>query len=194
MFRKLISIATICVAGLFGIATVELSAGCNRCGCNHGCKVCKLVPDVKKETTFEYRVECEDFCLYGRSKCIGTKQVCDECSGRVHCEKVWQPTCGCVKTRAKLVKVPVVKEKHGWKCVVVSSCGRCGNCCADAREATADELQMALQEARNQGLLQVSYEEPIFVRIPEELPAVPAAETVQPTTGGSVRFLGLLPK
>lgn len=188
MFRTFITVAAVFVAGLFGIAAMDLSAGCLKCGCNQGCKVCKLVPDVTKTTTYEYRIECEDFCLYGRSKCVGTKQVCDECTGRSHCEKVWQPTCGCVKTRAKLVKVPVVKEKKGWKCVVVSGCNRCGNCCADAREATQFETQMALQEARNQGLLmQVSYEEPIIVRIPDETPAVQPA-----TSGSSARFLGLL--
>src|SRR5262245_37633277 len=107
------------VAALVAASVVDAQAGCpcSRCRSNC-CKVCKLVPDVKKVTTFQYCVECEDFCLQGPSKCLGWKEVCD-CNNCKHCEKVMQPTCSCIRTRRKLVKTPVVEEKHGWKCVVV---------------------------------------------------------------------------
>ncbi|MBL9094020.1 MAG: hypothetical protein JNL96_22570 [Planctomycetaceae bacterium] len=163
----------------------EAQAGHGHCGCgncNRVRKVCKLVPDVKKTTTYEYCLVCEDFCLHGPSKCVGCKQVCD-CAGK-HCEKVMQPTCCKVKTKAKLMKIPVVKEEHGWKCVVVCTCRACGHCCADAREATPAEMQLAVSEAQRRGILQVAHEEPILVEIEQDeiaagqAPAVPRATTM----------------
>ncbi|MGC3972436.1 MAG: hypothetical protein QM775_35355 [Pirellulales bacterium] len=165
---------------------IEAEAGhCCNCNCNRVRKTCKLVPDVKKTTTFEYCLVCEDFCLHGPSKCVGCKQVCD-CAGK-HCEKVMQPTCCKVKTKAKLMKIPVVKEEHVWKCVVVCSCRACGYRCADAREATAAETQLAVAEATRQGILQVAHEEPILVEIEtdDEVPAAPRVSTAafeQPVT------------
>lgn len=141
---------------------------CNRCNCGNVRKVCRLVPDVKKTTTFEYCLVCEDYCLNGISKCVGCKEVCD-CNGCKHCEKVMKPTCCKVQTKAKLMKTPVVKETHGWKCVVVCVCNGCNHRCADAREATAEETQLAITEAQRRGILQVTHEEPILVEI--ETPA-----------------------
>jgi hypothetical protein len=164
------------VASLIAASAVEVQAGC-RCGrCNSNCnKVCKLVPDVKKVTTFKYCLECEDFCIPGRSKCLGWKQVC-EC-GRPECVKCMQPTCACVRTKRKLMKMPVVEEHHGWKCVVVCKCCGCNHSTA-AREATPAEMQLALEEADRQGLLLVNFEEPITVMIPDDESDVGAAATV----------------
>jgi hypothetical protein len=162
MIRRIIML----VACLAAVPAVEAQAGCPCSQCrSQCCKYCKLVPDVKKVTTFKYCVECEDICLPGRSKCLGWKQVC-EC-GKSECVKCMQPTCSCIRTRRKLVKMPVVEEHHGWKCVVVCKCRGCNHCMA-AREATPTELQLALDEADRQGILQVSHEEPIFVTLPEE--------------------------
>lgn len=178
-------ILTLAAAALLGqVAPVEAGHACNHCGSCQGCKVCKLVPDVKKIVTFEYRLQCEDFCLHGPSKCVGTKNVCD-CNGCSHCEPVMQPTCACVKTIRKLVKIPVVKEECGWKCVVVNRCRGCNNCTADAREATAAEKQLALQEAQRLGILQVSAQEPIEVVIPDEAP-VPAPVASAPKASTSL--------
>jgi hypothetical protein len=182
---KLASLAGLFVA-LFGFVApfgfvdrADAGHGCNQCGCNQGRKVCKLVPTVTKTTTFEYSCQCEDICLNGRSKCIGTKQVCDD--GCVKCEKVMQPTCCEVKTITKLVKTPVVKEKHGWKCVVVQVCGNCRQC-AEAREATAAETQLALSEAEKQGLL-VSFEEEVTVSIPDDAAGAAPIAMVSDTNG-----------
>jgi hypothetical protein len=188
MNRSVLFAVLTAVSGLVGHA----DAGCNSCGCNSGCKVCRLVPEVTKVTTYEYRIECEDFCLHGRSQCCGSHLVPGECCGDCpRCEKIWKPTCGCVKTKGKLVKIPVVKEKCGWKCVVVSGCRGCGNCCADARVATAEETQLAIETARQQGILLTAAEEPIVVTIPEELPAVPDAKPVAAPSKLKA-FLGLL--
>lgn len=179
-YASILSLA-IALAGMLG--TAEAGHCCNSCGCNSGRKVCKLVPSVTKTTTFEYSCKCEDICLNGRSKCIGTEKVCDPCTGCVKCEKVMQPTCCKVKTITKLVKTPVVKEKHGWKCVVVQVCGGCRQC-AEAREATEAETQLAITEAEKQGLL-VSFDEEVTVSIPDvdapEAPVVTVAEK-QPTS------------
>ena len=161
-FASLLSFA-IALSGF--VAAVEAGYGCNSCGCQQGRKVCKLVPTVTKTTTFEYSCKCEDICLNGRSKCIGTEKVCDPCTGCVKCEKVMQPTCCKVKTITKLVKTPVVTEKHGWKCVVVRVCGGCRQC-AEAREATETETQLAITEAEKQGLL-VSFDQEVTVSIPD---------------------------
>lgn len=184
------------LAGL--VVAAQAGHHCGRCNGCGGYKVCRLVPEVTKTTTYQYCLECEDFCLHGRSKCIGTKQVCD-CQGCCKCEKVMQPTCACVKTKAKLVKIPVVKEKHGWKCVVVHVCNGCRQC-AEARPATEVELQMALQTAEQQGIVLTSASEPIDVTIPDDatqpagepqLLAVPeAAPIAAPQSPLTLRTLG----
>ncbi|MCE9603722.1 MAG: hypothetical protein K8U03_02340 [Planctomycetia bacterium] len=167
---KYATILSLAVALLGLVAQAEAGHGCNSCGCNNqGRKVCKLVPHVTKTTKFEYSCKVEDICLNGRSKCVGTQQVRD-CDGCVHCEKVMQPTCCKVKCITKLVKTPVVTEKHGWKCVVVQVCGGCRQC-AEAREATEVETQLAIAEATKQGILAVGHEEPITVIIPDEVAA-----------------------
>jgi len=162
------------------VASADAGHGCSQCGCDSGRKVCKLVPTVTKTTTFEYSCQCEDICLNGRSKCIGTRQVCED--GCTKCEKVMQPTCCEVKTITKLVKTPVVKEKHGWKCVVVRTCGGCRRC-AEAREATAAELQLALAEAEKQGLL-VSFDEEVTVSIPDDAADAAPVVVVSERTAG----------
>ena len=165
------------LAAAFGIlADADAGCLCNRCNSCNVRKVCRLVPDVKKTTTFEYSLVCEDYCLNGISKCVGHKEVCD-CNGCKHCEKVMKPTCCKVQTKAKLMKTPVVKETHGWKCVVVCICGGCNHRHADAREATAEETQLAIAEAQRQGILQVSHEEPILVEIETPADQAPAVTT-----------------
>ena len=101
---------------------------CPKCGCCNLKKCCKLVPEVKKVPKTVYDCKCEDFCVPGKSKCLGTKCVkdCDGC----HEEKVWQPNCGCVRTRTVLVKKTEMVEKCGFKCVVETVCTRCGCNCA----------------------------------------------------------------
>lgn len=160
---KLASILSLVVALAGLVAQADAGHGCNQCGCNQGRKVCKLVPNVTKTTKFEYSCKCEDICLNGRSKCIGTEQVCK--NGCVTCEPVMQPTCCKVKTITKLVKTPVVTEKHGWKCVVVRVCGGCRQC-AEAREATEAETQLAIAAAEKEGLL-VSFDQEVTVSIPD---------------------------
>ena len=128
--------------------TGAFASACDQCGCCNVRKVCRLVPDVKKTTTYCYSYECEDFCLNGRSKCVGTEQVCT-CRGPV-CKNIMQPTCCEVMTRRVLTKVPVVKEKHGWKCVVETVCCGCGNCC-NSREATEVESKIAIINAERSG-------------------------------------------
>jgi hypothetical protein len=172
---KYASILSLAVAVMGLVGSADAGHGCNQCGCNQGRKVCKLVPSVTKTTTFEYSCKCEDICLNGRSKCIGTQQVRD-CDGCVKCEKVMQPTCCQVKSITKLVKTPVTKEKHGWKCVVVQVCGGCRQC-AEAREATEVETQLAITEATKQGLL-VNFEQEVTVSIPDNDVAPAAAEVV----------------
>jgi len=170
---KYASILSLALALTGFVGTADAGHGCNSCGCQQGRKVCKLVPAVTKTTKFEYSCKVEDICLNGRSKCIGTEKVCDPCTGCVKCEPVMQPTCCKVKCITKLVKTPVVKEKHGWKCVVVHVCGGCRQC-AEAREATEAETQLALAEAEKQGLL-VSFDQEVTVTIPDT--DAPAAAT-----------------
>ncbi|HEX4130825.1 MAG TPA: hypothetical protein VHZ24_12350 [Pirellulales bacterium] len=104
---------------------------CPQCGCHKLKKVCHLVPEVKKVARTEYSTKCEDFCIPGRSEPCGTRCVNDGCGG-CHEEKIWQPTCGCVRTRTLLVKKVTVEEKPGFKCVVEAYCCHCGCNCAAA--------------------------------------------------------------
>jgi hypothetical protein len=102
---------------------------CNHCGCQCQCsKVCKLVPEVKKVPKVTYGCECEDFCVPGRSCIVGYQcpenDDCD-CGRQKRPEPIWQPSCGCVRTRHKLVKIETMKEVKGYKCVVVNLCPHC---------------------------------------------------------------------
>ncbi|MBS0208230.1 MAG: hypothetical protein JSS27_04675 [Planctomycetes bacterium] len=152
--------------------------GCSSCGCCKVRKVCKLVPDVKKITTYCYSTKCDDFCLNGHSKCVGTRQVCD-CHGS-HCEKCMQPTCCEVLTRRLITKTPIVKEKHGWKCVVETVCCGCGECCGE-RAASDVEAQALIQDAEKLGVVPVSAQEPLVFPIEETSIANQAAvETPAP--------------
>ena len=47
-------------------------------------------------------------------------------------EPIWQPTCGRVITRHKLVKIETMKEVKSFKCVVVNVCP---HCCAQTEAA-----------------------------------------------------------
>jgi hypothetical protein len=102
---------------------------CTSCGCHRVKKVCVPVCETIKETTWEYCCKCEDFCVPGPSKCVGT--CCEpDCSGCPKCVKVMQPTCGGIFTRNILLKTPVVKEKCVTKWVVKTVCCGCDHDCA----------------------------------------------------------------
>ena len=119
---------------------------CPQCGCHNVRKVCKLVPEIKKVPKVVYDVECEDFCVPGPSKMCGVKCVpdCDAHHG-VRKEIVWQPCCGKVHTRQKLVKKTIIEEKPGFKCVVVVLCKGCGCNCGE--EDCGDQAPTADQQA-----------------------------------------------
>lgn len=128
MFRRtLLALAVLAVCG-----SPSQSGGighrCHHCGCCQVRKVCCPVQEIVKETTFEYSCKCEDFCVPGRSKCVGT--CCKpDCNGCCHCEKILQPTCGQVRTKTVLMKTPVVKEKCVTKWIVKTVCCGCGKDC-----------------------------------------------------------------
>lgn len=106
------------------------STSCHQCGCGKLKKVCRLVPEVKKETITKWELVCEDVCLPGRSCKIGEKCVpdCDAHKG-YRFEDILKPNCGCIVTKKKLKQVIETKEKPGFKCVVETVCCQCGCCC-----------------------------------------------------------------
>jgi hypothetical protein len=106
------------------------STSCHQCGCGKLKKVCRLVPDIKKETVITWELVCEDVCLPGRSCKVGEKCVpdCDAHKG-FRFEDILKPTCGCIVTKKKLKQVTKTEEKPGFKCVVETVCCECGCCC-----------------------------------------------------------------
>lgn len=107
-------------------------AGCLKCGCASTRRVCRMVPEVKKETVINYTVECEDICIPAPSIRCGPKcllQTLPCCC--FHQSNTWKPQCGCAITRKKYKREVVVEEKPGFKCVVETVCGKCGACCCD---------------------------------------------------------------
>ncbi len=101
--------------------------GCPQCGCGQCKKVCKLVCETKKETVWCYDCKCEDFCIPGKSCLLGSKCVpntCDPC--KTHREFCWAPSCGPVRQKMVLLKVPKTVEKTVYKCVVECVCCGCG--------------------------------------------------------------------
>lgn len=132
------------------------SACCAQCGCGlRPKKVCRAKCEMKPQTTFEYDCKCEDFCVPGHSKCCGVRKVPDcnaWCGYRK--EHIWQPSCGCVRTRKVLVKVPVTRQVPVYTCEVVCICHGCG--CTQVDEA-------ATAEARAREIMPVSAEEPLLL-------------------------------
>ncbi len=114
-----------CQAGLF-------SHGCPHCGCSQVKKVCRIVPDVKKITETKYVVECEEVCLPGKSRHEERLVTDPACVNSQRCEIVPVPTCGRIVTKKKLKKFTTTVEQPGYKCVVETVCGQCGNACVDS--------------------------------------------------------------
>jgi hypothetical protein len=77
-------------------------------------KVCRVVCEEKAVKTPKYTVECEDFCVPGRSQKHGCAHI---------------PTGGCVRTRKTLVKTEEVKKVLSTRCVVAYLCERCCQSC-----------------------------------------------------------------
>jgi hypothetical protein len=69
-----------------------------------------------------------------------------ECGQHKHPEPIWQPTCGRVITRHKLVKIETVKEVPSFKCVVVNMCP---HCCAQAEVQNKAVTEMVSKQAAN---------------------------------------------
>lgn len=126
------------VSGL-GATVLGDAPCCSQCGCGQCVKkVCRLVCEPKKETKWVYDCVCEDFCLPGKSTKCGERTVPD-CTVPGGCRKeiIWQPSCGPIRTKKKLVKRPVTIEKPSYKCVVVCLCPGCG-CRRVDEKATAE--------------------------------------------------------
>jgi hypothetical protein len=106
------------------------ATSCHQCGCGKLKKVCRLVPEVKKETVTKWVLVCEDVCLPGRSCKVGEKCIpdCDAHHG-FRTEDILKPSCGCIVTKKKLKQVTETVEKPGYKCVVETVCCQCGCCC-----------------------------------------------------------------
>jgi hypothetical protein len=132
--------------------------GCPSCGCANIKKVCRLVPEIKKTTTFCYDCKCEDFCLPGPHKCCGWKCVPNTCCGigcGTHKEPIEGKPCNCghVRTRKVLVKIPVVKETKVWVCKVERVCCGCGCAQLDAKATTEARAQEILPASAEQEIL-----------------------------------------
>jgi len=120
--------------------TSQAQAGgccCPSCGCRQVKKICVCVPDVKKETKFEFTAVCEDFCVPGPSHVVGHCRTKD-CRGCDVCQPVRQPTCAHVRTRVKLVKTPVTCETPTVKWIVKTVCSKCGTCCGPHGDSCVD--------------------------------------------------------
>jgi hypothetical protein len=166
--------------------------GCPSCGCSNVKKVCRLVQETKKTTTFCYDSICEDFCLPGPSPCCGKKCVPNTCCGigtGFHKEHIFGKPCSCghIRTRKTLVKIPVTKETKVWVCKVDRVCCGCGCAQNDAKAtAQAQALNIAPASAEQEIVLDEhsSFEENVAV-VPAtatEQVNAPEAQLVQQTS------------
>jgi hypothetical protein len=129
LFRA--SLLTLCIVGAVAVSlcSAQTPSCCSSCGCSQLQKVCRTVPEVKKETKTKWIVECEEVCLPGRTQCV------DECVTDPNSltgssiVTTRQPSCGRIITKKKLVKKTEIIEKPGFKCVVETVCQQCGHCC-----------------------------------------------------------------
>lgn len=159
---------------VLALGTAQSVAG-SPCGCGQAKYVCRLVCTIKSELTYEYDMDCDPYCLLGRSDSCGKKQVCDNGCFGFHWETIWKPKCECkVRTKHTLVKVPVVKQVPSYTCVVERVCGGCNSCRVD---------MAATQRVLESGVMPVSLEQPV-VELNETLRPLPMAErtrSVAPT-------------
>ncbi len=106
-------VALLCAGGASpGIAASPVCDGCGCCA--HVRKVCRIVCEWEEVKKVTYGCEREDFCIPGRSKKCGCREIC---------------TCGQVRTRRKLVKHEEVKRVPKYKCVVEYLCPHCCEPC-----------------------------------------------------------------
>ena len=167
--KHLLAAVTVAVIAVANTALAD-SPGCNQCGCGQCVKkVCRIICEPKKETKWVYCCVCEDFCLPGPSKKCGERCVpdCTDCDG-VRKEIIWKPSCGPIRTKKKLVKMPVTIEKPGYKCIVVCICNGCG--CRQVDECATAEYEAS-------GILPVDAEIEDVVETPE---LTQAPESVEP--------------
>jgi hypothetical protein len=114
----------------FAVTEPRDATSCHQCGSGKLQKVCRMVPEVKKETVTKWVLVCEDVCLPGRSRKIGERCIpdCDAHHG-FRTEDILKPSCGPIVTKKKLKQVTETVEKRGYKCVVETICSQCGCCC-----------------------------------------------------------------
>lgn len=111
--------------GIAGISSGGLfKSACPGCGCRQVEKVCRIVPDVKKEAVTRFIVECDEVCVPGKSR----RAEPGECAA-TGCEAPLIPTCGRIIQKKTLKKVTTHVEKPGWKCIVETVCRQCGQHC-----------------------------------------------------------------
>jgi hypothetical protein len=154
---------TICLALLCASMTLapSVQAGgcdcerCDVCGCSAQCeKTCKLIVGTKLVPKVTYCRQCEDICLPGPSRKCGSHCECtvNPCTGCEEHNKVidWIPNpCGCIRTKAKLVKIETPQQVPTYKWVVVRVCGNCAKCGHMAKAtATVDESQLAADKVQ----------------------------------------------
>ncbi len=123
---------------------------CDFCGCHCQCeKTCKLIVGTKIVPKVTYCAECEDICIPGPSRPCGKTCDCDvnPCTGCVEHHKTinWIPNpCGCIRTKAKLVKIETPKKVPTYKWVVVRVCGNCAKCGHLSQNGPISESQLAV--------------------------------------------------
>ncbi len=140
-------------AGYGGAGGCGEDVACGKVDACHGCGVaatckkrCNVVCDVKTVKRVVWVVECEEFCVpdpcrkldLNIDRCgrgTGAKAgcgSCGDCGEKDPCKaltdrKYTPPKCGKVRTRKILVKKEITCEIPIYKCVVVDSCGSCGD-------------------------------------------------------------------
>lgn len=130
---KLLSLLAGLAISVGAIASLSAAEKCEQCGNCCMKPVCRVVCEMKKVPDIQYKCVCEDFCLPGPSQKCGCKSI---------------PTCGCPRTRVKLVKIEGVKEVPTYKCVVEYICCKC--CQQPAEEPAKDPAPAPPASAANE--------------------------------------------
>jgi hypothetical protein len=157
-----------CCLLLLAASTSARANCCDHCHShNNCCKVCRLVCETKTVSKPEYECECEDFCLPGKSECCVT---CDECGNK---KKVYTPTCGCIRTRVKLIKKEKKEEVKVYKCVVENLCPSCSQKCG-AKPLPASAVAGYLERV----VEATSQLTPVSHTVPQQTPAAATAPSV----------------
>ena len=157
---RLTLLAGLCLTGLVAVAAERCTVSadhCQQCGC--ACtpqKVCRSICEVKKVPETVYSTTCEEICVAGPSEAF-CSPACDDGASRrwwwpwgQRSQVQYVPQCAELRTRTKLVKKTVDKDKVVYRWSIEALCPTCAAAAqAESSSATASRETSEFEPVRD---------------------------------------------